>query len=55
MFVRQFQQSLTEAIGEYMRRFAIIGHRAQSSGKLPLSDLASGAGRMDVLLSLIHI
>ena len=50
MFVRQFQQSLTEAIGEYMRRFAIIGHRAQSSGKLPLSDLASGAGRMDVLI-----
>ena len=33
-----------------MRRFAIIGHRAQSSGKLPLSDLASGAGRMDVLI-----
>ncbi len=33
-----------------MRRFAIIGHRAQSSGKLPLNDLASGAGRMDVLI-----
>ena len=33
-----------------MRLFAIIGHRAQSSGKLPLNDLASGAGRMDVLI-----
>ena len=33
-----------------MRRFAIIGHRAMSSGKLPLNDLASGAGRMDVMI-----
>ena len=33
-----------------MRRFAIIGHRALSSGKLPLNDLAGGAGRMDVLI-----
>ena len=33
-----------------MRRFAIIGHRAQSSGKLPLNDLAGSAGRMDVLI-----
>ena len=33
-----------------MRRFAIIGHRAQSSGKLPLNDLAGAAGRMDVLI-----
>ena len=33
-----------------MRRFAIIGHRAMSSGKLPLNDLASGAGRMDVMV-----
>ena len=28
----------------------IIGHRALSSGKLPLNDLAGGAGRMDVLI-----
>ena len=33
-----------------MRRFAIIGHRAMSKGKLPLNDLAGGAGRMDVLV-----
>ena len=33
-----------------MRRFAIIDHRAQSSGKLPLNDLAGAAGRMDVLI-----
>ena len=33
-----------------MRRFAVIGHRAMSSGKLPLNDLASGAGRMDVMV-----
>lgn len=33
-----------------MRRFAIIGHRAMSKGKLPLNDLAGGAGRMDVLI-----
>ena len=33
-----------------MRRFAIIGHRAMSDGKLPLNDMAGGAGRMDVLV-----
>jgi len=33
-----------------MRRFAIIGNRAMSQGKLPLNDMASGAGRMDVLV-----
>ena len=33
-----------------MRRFAIVGHRAMSKGKLPLNDLAGGAGRMDVLV-----
>ena len=33
-----------------MRRFAVVGHRAMSKGKLPLNDLASGAGRMDVLI-----
>ena len=32
-----------------MRRFAIIGHRAISSGKLPLNDLASRGGRMAVI------
>ena len=35
---------------DIMRRFAVIGHRAMSSGKLPLNDLASGAGRMDVMV-----
>ena len=33
-----------------MRRFAIVGTRAMARGKLPLSDLAGGAGRMDVLI-----
>ena len=33
-----------------MRRFAIIGHRAMASGKLPINDLAGAAGRMDVLV-----
>ena len=33
-----------------MRRFAIIGQRAMSQGKLPLNDMAGGAGRMDVLV-----
>ena len=33
-----------------VRRFAVVGHRAMSKGKLPLNDLASGAGRMDVLI-----
>ena len=33
-----------------MRRFAIVGTRAMSKGKLPLNDLAGGAGRMDVLI-----
>ena len=36
-----------------MRRFVIIGHRAMSQGKLPISDLASGAGRVDVLVRAI--
>ena len=42
-----YGQSLNEAIE--VRRFAIVGHRAMSKGKLPLNDLAGGAGRMDVL------
>ena len=33
-----------------MRYFALVGHRAMSKGKLPLNDLAGGAGRMDVLI-----
>lgn len=33
-----------------MRRFAVVGHRAMSKGKLPLNDLASAGGRMDVLI-----
>jgi tRNA (pseudouridine54-N1)-methyltransferase len=33
-----------------MRRFAVLGHRAMAKGKLPLNDLAGGAGRMDVLI-----
>ena len=28
----------------------MVGHRAMSKGKLPLNDLAGGAGRMDVLI-----
>jgi tRNA (pseudouridine54-N1)-methyltransferase len=36
------------------RRFAIIGHRAQSSGKVRLNDLAGGAGRMDVLVRAVN-
>lgn len=36
-----------------VRRFAIIGHRAMSKGKLPLNDLAGGAGRMDVLIRAV--
>ena len=33
-----------------MRKFVIVGTRAMAKGKLPLSDLAGGAGRMDVLV-----
>ena len=33
-----------------MPKFAVIGHRAMAKGKLPLNDLAGGAGRMDVLI-----
>ena len=34
----------------YLRRFVIVGTRAMAKGKLPLNDLAGGAGRMDVLI-----
>ena len=50
MCVLQLILLLNEESSDIMRRFAIIGHRAMASGKLPLSDLASGAGRMDVLI-----
>ena len=33
-----------------LRRFVIVGTRAMAKGKLPLNDLAGGAGRMDVLI-----
>ena len=33
-----------------MRRFVMVGSRAMAKGKLPLNDLAGGAGRMDVLI-----
>ena len=46
-----YGQSLNEAIK--VRRFAIVGHRAMSKGKLPLNDLAGGAGRMDVLIRAV--
>ncbi|MGB1898556.1 MAG: hypothetical protein ACPHRB_06950, partial [Candidatus Poseidoniaceae archaeon] len=46
-----FEPSLNEAIE--LRRFAVIGHRAMSKGKLPLNDLAGGAGRMDVLIRAV--
>lgn len=42
--------------GEYLsdRRFAIIGHRAKSNGKLNINDLAGSGGRMDVLIRAIN-
>ena len=45
------EQSSNEAID--VRRFAVIGHRAMSKGKLPLNDLAGSAGRMDVLIRAV--
>ncbi|MEE2812168.1 MAG: hypothetical protein VX627_03975 [Candidatus Thermoplasmatota archaeon] len=36
------------------RRFAIIGHRAQSSGKINLNDLAGSSGRIDVLARAVN-
>jgi len=36
------------------RRFAIIGHRAPSNGKLVLNDLSGSSGRMDVLMRAIN-
>ena len=36
------------------RIFAIVGHRAQSSGKLNLNDLAGSSGRIDVLARAVN-
>ena len=36
------------------RRFAIIGHRAPSSGRLNLNDLAGDCGRLDVLVRAVN-
>ena len=36
------------------RKFAIVGHRAQSSGKLNLNDLPGSGGRIDVLARAIN-
>jgi len=37
-----------------VRKFAIIGHRAQSSGKINLNDLAGSSGRIDVLARAVN-
>ena len=37
-----------------VRKFAIIGHRAPSSGKINLNDLAGSAGRIDVLARAVN-
>lgn len=47
----RFEPSSNGAIE--VRRFAVVGHRAMSKGKLPLNDLAGGAGRMDVLIRAV--
>ncbi len=36
------------------RRFALVGHRAPSSGKINLNDLAGSCGRLDVLLRAVN-
>ena len=36
------------------RRFAVIGHRAQSTGKINLNDLAGSSGRIDVLARAVN-
>ena len=41
---------LSRITGDFLRRFVIVGTRAMANGKLPLNDLAGGAGRMDVLI-----
>ena len=37
-----------------MRRFVIIGSRAQKQGKLNLNDLAGSCGRLDVILRSLN-
>ncbi|KQC05743.1 MAG: tRNA (pseudouridine-N1)-methyltransferase [Methanoculleus sp. SDB] len=37
-----------------MRRFAIVGHRARTSGDFSLNDLPGGAGRIDVLCRCVN-
>ncbi len=37
-----------------MKRFAVVGHRAATSGTFSLNDLAGSAGRMDVLCRCIN-
>ncbi len=36
------------------RKFAIVGHRAQSAGQLNLNDLAAAGGRIDVLVRAVN-
>ena len=36
------------------RKFAIIGHRAQTTGKINLNDLPGSSGRMDVLARAVN-
>ena len=41
--------------GDWLERwFAILGHRAPSSGSLNLNDLAGSGGRMDVLVRAVN-
>ncbi len=37
-----------------MRRFVIVGHKANTDGNFKLNDMAGGAGRLDVLLRCIN-
>ena len=36
------------------KRFALIGHRVPSHGKLNLNDLAGSCGRLDVILRSLN-
>jgi tRNA (pseudouridine54-N1)-methyltransferase len=45
----------TLILGDFLNRwFAVIGHRAQSSGVLSLNDLPGSGGRMDVLARAVN-
>lgn len=37
-----------------MRRFVILGHKANTDGSFKLNDMAGGAGRLDILLRCIN-